>query len=80
MPCARSEVNADTVIFIPSKIDLPRVSVETALTQAATDIVSISANPPPHHCTKFDRWGLNSKCASPIGSNPGQDQQYGPIA
>ena len=46
MPKTHSEINADTIVFIPKKIVFPNVKIDDFLIQAATDIVSLFTNPP----------------------------------
>ena len=47
IPRTRTEVNTDTVVFIPQKIEFPKVTTEDFLRQAAADIISLLTHPPP---------------------------------
>ena len=45
VPRTRTEINADTLIFIPKKINFPEVTAEDFLKQAASDIITILTTP-----------------------------------
>ena len=47
LPATRQEVDADTMVFIPHKIDFPEVKLEDFLKQAAMDILTLLYKPPP---------------------------------
>ena len=47
LPQTRSEVNTDTVIFIPAQINFPELKLDDFLKQSAQDIITLLTNPPP---------------------------------
>lgn len=46
IPTSHAEVNSDTVVFVPEKINFPAVTTEDFLRQAAQDIISLLTHPP----------------------------------
>ena len=46
VPSTRAEINVDTLVFIPKKIDFPKVTVDDFLKQSAVDIITLLTEPP----------------------------------
>ena len=46
LPFTRSEIDADTVTFLPKTVQFPEVTISDFLKQAATDIITLLKHPP----------------------------------